>query len=186
MPFTLLVARHGQTDLNIDERWQGRLDLPLNATGQAQARQLARDLPAGIDAIVASPMQRARQTAEPAAQRWGLPVSFDADFRERDFGVFEGLTEAEAAVQFPELIARPAAYRWDEEPPGAESTRAVVDRVARGLQRLREQHEGRTVLLVSHGFVVRCLRFLIDGVNPADFFTAPRIPNGSLLTRQLP
>lgn len=185
MSITLLLARHGQTDLNIDERWQGRLDLPLNATGLAQAQQLALDLPAGIDAIAASPMQRARQTAEPAAQRLGLPVVFDADFRERDFGVFEGLTEAEAAVQFPELVARHAAYRWDEAPPGAEPTRAVVDRVARGLQRLREQHDGRTVLLVSHGFVVRCLRFLIDGVAPADFFTAPRIPNGSFLTRQI-
>jgi broad specificity phosphatase PhoE len=185
MPITLLLARHGQTDLNIDERWQGRLDLPLNATGQAQARQLALDLPAGIDAIVASPMQRARQTSEPAAQRLGLPVSFDADFRERDFGVFEGLTEAEAAVQFPDLLARNTAYRWDEEPPGAESTRAVVERVARGLQRLRERHGGQTVLLVSHGFVVRCLRHLIDGVSEDEFFAVARIPNGSFLTRQL-
>lgn len=185
MALTLLLARHGQTDLNVDERWQGRLDLPLNATGLAQARQLALDVPSGIDAIVASPMQRARQTAAPAAQKWGLPVAFDADFRERDFGVFEGLTESEAALQFPELAARQVAYRWDAEPPGAEPTRAVVERVARGLQRLRERHEGRTVLLVSHGFVVRCLRHLIDGVSEAEFFAAARIPNGRFLTRQL-
>jgi broad specificity phosphatase PhoE len=186
MALTLLLARHGQTDLNVDERWQGRLDLPLNTTGLAQAQRLALDLPTGIDAIVASPMQRARQTAAPAAQKWGLPVAFDADFRERDFGVFEGLTEAEVGQQFPELAACNAAYRWDMEPPGAESTRAVVDRVARGLQRLREQHEGRTVLLVSHGFVVRCLRHLIDGVSEAEFFSAARIANGSFLTRHLP
>ena len=186
MPLTLLLARHGETDLNTEDRWQGRIDAPLNLAGQAQAQQLARDLPAGIDAIVASPMLRARQTAEPAAQRLGLPVAFDDDFRERDFGVFDGLTEAEAAQRYPELAARNAAYRWDDEPPGAESTRAVVDRVARGLQRLREQHQGRTVLLVSHGFVVRCLRHLIDCVPEADFFAAARIPNGRFLTRQLP
>lgn len=185
MPLTLLLARHGQTDLNIDERWQGRIDAPLNTTGLAQAQQLALDLPADIDAIVCSPMQRARQTAEPSAQKLGLPLAFDPDFRERDFGVFEGLTEAEAAQRFPELAARNAAYRWDEEPPGAEPTRAVVDRVARGLQRLREQHGGQTVLLVSHGFVVRCLRFLIDGVDEAEFFTAARVPNGTFLTRRL-
>ena len=186
MPLTLLLARHGQTDLNVDERWQGRMDAPLNAAGFAQAESLVRELPAGIDALVASPMQRARQTVAPVAMWLGLPVRLDADFRERDFGVFEGLTEAEAALQFPELAARQVAYRWDEEPPGAESTRAVVDRVARGLQRLRERHDGQTVLLVSHGFVVRCLRHLIDGVGEEDFFAAARIPNGSFLTRHLP
>ena len=98
MPLTLLLARHGETDLNTEDRWQGRIDAPLNLAGQAQAQQLARDLPAGIDTIVASPMLRARQTAEPAAQRLGLPVAFDDDFRERDFGVFDGLTEAEATA----------------------------------------------------------------------------------------
>ena len=186
MPLTLLLARHGDTDLNTEDRWQGRIDAPLNAAGLAQGQRLASELPEGIHAIVASPMLRARQTAEPAAQRLGLPLRLDADFRERDFGVFEGLTEAEAAKRYPELAARHAAYRWDEEPPGAEATRAVVARVERGLQRLRSQHDDQTVLLVSHGFVVRCLRFLIDGLSEADFFAAARIPAGHFLTRQLP
>lgn len=185
MPLTLLLARHGETDLNREDRWQGRIDAPLNAAGQAQAQRLADQLPPGIEAIVASPLQRARQTAEPAARRLGLPIAFEDDFRERDFGVFDGLTGAEAAVQFPELAARNAAYRWDLEPPGAEPTRAVVERVARGLERLRTQHAGRTVLLVSHGFVVRCLRHLLDGVPEADFFAATRLDNGSYLTRTL-
>ena len=185
MSLTLLLARHGETDLNTEDRWQGRIDAPLNAAGLAQGQRLACELPEGIHAIVASPMLRARQTAEPAVQRLGLPLRLEADFRERDFGVFEGLTEAEAAVQYPELAARNAAYRWDEEPPGAEATRAVVARVERGLQQLRAQHNGQTVLLVSHGFVVRCLRYLIDGLSEAEFFAAARIPNGSYLTRQL-
>ena len=185
MPITLLLARHGETDLNTEERWQGRIDAPLNAAGLAQGQRLALDLPEGIHAIVASPLLRARQTAAPAVQRLGLPLRLDGDFRERDFGVFEGLTEAEAAQRYPELAARNAAYRWDEEPTGAEPTRAVVARVERGLQRLREEHDGQTVLLVSHGFVVRCLRYLIDGLSEAEFFAAPRIPNGSYLTRQL-
>ncbi len=185
MPITLLLARHGETDLNTEERWQGRIDAPLNPAGLAQGQRLALDLPEGIHAIVASPLLRARQTAAPAVQRLGLPLRLDADFRERDFGVFDGLTEAEAAQRYPELAARNAAYRWDEEPTGAESTRAVVARVERGLQRLREEHDGQTVLLVSHGFVVRCLRYLIDGLSEAEFFAAARISNGSYLTRQL-
>ena len=186
MAITLLLARHGQTRLNVDDRWQGRLDEPLNATGLAQAEQLALSLPMGIDALVVSPMQRARQTAEPVAQARGLRMRPDEDFRERDFGIFEGLTEGEAAQQFPELAARNVAYRWDAEPPGAESTQSVVDRVARGLQRLRDEHRDQTVLLVSHGFVVRCLRYLIDGLSGDAFFAAERIPNGSYLVRELP
>ncbi|MDP2406462.1 MAG: histidine phosphatase family protein [Hydrogenophaga sp.] len=186
MALTLLMARHGQTDLNTDERWQGRIDMPLNAAGLAQAEQLALALPGGIDVLVVSPMLRARQTAEPVALARGLVPRFDADFRERDFGIFEGLTADEAAQQFPELAARNVAYRWDQEPPEAESTRAVVDRVARGLAQLRVMHGGQTVLLVSHGFVVRCLRYLIDGLSDDAFFAADRIPNGSFLTRQLP
>lgn len=186
MALTLLMARHGQTDLNTDERWQGRLDLPLNATGRAQAEQLARSLPGGIGALVVSPQLRARQTAEPVARALDLVPRFEADFRERDFGVWEGLTADEAAQQFPELAARNVAYRWDAEPPGAEPTRAVVARVECGLQQLREQHDGQTVLLVSHGFVVRCLRYLIDGLSEDAFFAAERIPNGCFLVRELP
>jgi broad specificity phosphatase PhoE len=186
MALTLLMARHGQTDLNIDERWQGRLDMPLNATGVAQAEQLVLSLPGGINALVVSPMLRARQTAEPVTRALGLVPRLDADFRERDFGIFEGLTDDDAVRQYPELAARNVAYRWDEAPPGAEPTRAVVERVARGLQRLGEAHDGQTVLLVSHGFVVRCLRHLIDGVSEEGFFDVERIANGSFLTRALP
>lgn len=185
MALTLLMARHGQTDLNVDDRWQGRIDPPLNATGLAQADALAATLPEGIDVVMCSPLLRARQTAEPVARRLGLVVSLDADFRERDFGVFEGLSGEEAMARYPELAARNVAYRWDEAPPGAESVQTVVDRVQAGLERLRAQHDGRTVLLVSHGFVVRCLRFLLDGLARDDFFTADRIPNGSYLTQRL-
>ena len=186
MALTLLMARHGQTDLNIDERWQGRIDAPLNATGVAQAEQLVLSLPGGINALVVSPMLRARQTAEPVTRALGLVPRLDADFRERDFGIFEGLTADDAVRQYPELAARNVAYRWAEAPPGAEPTREVVERVARGLQRLREAHDGQTVLLVSHGFVVRCLRHLIDGVSEEGFFDVERIANGSFLTRALP
>jgi broad specificity phosphatase PhoE len=185
MPMTLLIARHGQTDLNVDDRWQGSLDLPLNATGRAQAVALAAGLPEQVDALVVSPMLRTRQTAQPVIDRRGLEPRFDALFRERDFGVFEGLNEAEAHQRHPALAAANAAYRWEIEPPGAERARAVVDRVAEGLATIRARHGGQTVLLVTHGFVIRCLRYLIDGLSDDEFFSLARVPNGSLLTRRL-
>lgn len=180
---TLVLARHGQTDLNIDERWQGRLDRPLNATGIAQAQALAATLPDRIDAIVSSPMLRARRTAEIVGAARGLAIHLDARFRERDFGVFEGLTGDEARAQHPELAKANAAYRWDLEPTDAEPVRAVVDRVAAGLAELRANHAGQTVLLVSHGFVVRCLRYVIDGLDDDAFFAIDRIANGTAVTR---
>ena len=126
--------------------------------------------------------EHVRRQAEGSQLGRGFPQACAA----RTLGMLaEDDAEAEAQAQFPDLMARNAAYHWDLEPPGAEPTRAVVARVARGLQRLREEHDGQTVLLVSHGFVVRCLRYLIDGLSEAEFFAAARIPNGSYLTRQL-
>jgi broad specificity phosphatase PhoE len=185
MALTLLMARHGQTDFNVDDRWQGRIDPPLNSTGMAQADALAAALPAGIQVLVASPMLRVRQTAEPVARRFGLTPQLVNDFRERDFGVFEGLSGEEALQRYPELARRNVAYRWDEAPPEAESVQAVVDRVGRGLERLRAEHDGKTVLLVSHGFVVRCLRYLLEGVSRDDFFAAERLGNGRFLSCRL-
>jgi broad specificity phosphatase PhoE len=185
MALTLLMARHGQTDFNVDDRWQGRIDPPLNATGLAQADALADALPGGIDVLLCSPLLRARQTAEPVARRFGLTPQLVNDFRERDFGVFEGLSGEDALQRYPELAARNVAYRWDEAPPGAEHVQTVVDRVQAGLDRLRAEHDGKTVLLVSHGFVVRCLRYLLEGVSRDDFFAAERLGNGRFLGCQL-
>ncbi|NDY93040.1 histidine phosphatase family protein [Ideonella livida] len=193
----LWIARHGQTDLNIDERWQGRLDPPLNALGLAQADALAArwrpaDTPSALPRlrrIVCSPQLRARQTAAPLAQALGLEVVLDARFRERDFGIFEGLTAAEALARHPEAARAQVAWRWDRSPEGAEAVQAVVDRVAEGLQALRAeaalaQAQGSpgAVLVVCHGFVVRCLRHLLDGVSAEDFFTQTRLGNGEVLS----
>lgn len=185
MALNLLIARHGQTDFNVDDRWQGRIDPPLNPTGLAQAEALAASLPAGIQVLVVSPLLRARQTAEPVARRLGLASRLDADFRERDFGVFEGLSGEEAMARYPELARRNVAFRWDEAPPEAETVQTVVDRVERGLARLRTEHDGQTVLLVSHGFVVRCLRYLLEGLSREAFFAAERIPNGTFLMQRV-
>ncbi len=177
----LYLARHGETDLNVDERFQGVSDLPLNASGRAQAAWLAQALPAGIECIATSPQRRAWQTAEAVAGVRHLPLQSYPEFRERDFGCFEGLNPDEVAQRYPDLWARNLAYQWADAPPGGESTEDVVRRVAAGLLRLHDQHAGRTVLLVAHGFVVRAVRFLASGIAREDFFAVPRIGNGEFL-----
>lgn len=180
----LYLARHGETDLNIDDRYQGVSDAPLNATGQAQARSLAAALPHDVTCIVASPLRRALHTAQAVGRARGLAVQVMAGLREKNFGAFDGLTPAEVAERYPSLWQAGVLTSWDRAPPGGESTREVVQRVALCLHELHDQHCDETVLLVVHGFVVRALRYLLDGLAEPAFFIAPRIGNGEFLVRE--
>lgn len=182
----LYLARHGETDLNIDERYQGRSDAPLNASGLAQAQTLAAALPDDITRIVSSPLQRALQTAQTVAGSRGLAVEVLPALRERDFGVFEGLTADEVAERFPALWQAGVMTAWDLPPPEGESTREVVQRVGDALEELQSRHAGEVLLLCVHGFVIRALRYLLDGLSESEFFVAPRLGNAQFLVRQTP
>ena len=103
---TILLARHGQTDWNRERRWQGLADPPLNEVGREQARALARSLDGvAIDAVYASDLRRATETAEIVAARLELPVQTDPGLREIDVGEWSGLTTAEIEGRFPEAFA---------------------------------------------------------------------------------
>ena len=93
-PRILYLTRHGETDWNAEGRWQGHTDVPLNSTGEAQARAMADALRGtGIGAVVSSDLRRACDTARIVAGILGVDVAYvDADLRERAFGLFEGLT----------------------------------------------------------------------------------------------
>src|SRR3954452_24611267 len=90
---TLLLVRHGETDWNAEGRLQGHTDRPLNEYGRRQAKELAARLAGGhVDAIYASDLSRARETAEIVGERLGLTVVIDPDLRETNWGTWEGLT----------------------------------------------------------------------------------------------
>ena len=94
----LYIARHGQTDWNLEQRFQGQTDIPLNAEGHAQAARLAARLAGDpYDRLLCSDLVRARQTAAPLATAWQQSPVALAGLREQHFGVLEGLT-AEAIV----------------------------------------------------------------------------------------
>jgi len=161
----ILLVRHGRTAWNQEagaERFRGRTDLPLDATGEAQAERVADRLAsASIAAIYASPLQRARQTVAPLAARLGLPVHSHDGLSDIDYGLWQGLTHAEAATAFPELhrlwLTRPDQVRF----PGRESLADVRDRLHALLGQLApaEQavHPGQTVVLVGHQIVNKVL-----------------------------
>lgn len=150
-PATTLLLRHGQTPLSAERRFAGRGDIPLTETGLAQAAAAARRLAArgGIDAIVTSPLQRARLTAEAVSAETGVPVEVDEAWAETDFGKWEGLTFAEAAGRWPDEVAAWAADP-DVAPPGGESFADTGRRVLAALDRLLAARPQATVLVVSH------------------------------------
>lgn len=151
-PTRFLLLRHGQTPLSVERRYSGRGNPELTELGRAQAAAAAQRLAAqqhGIDAIVSSPLARARATAEAAGQALGLPVRVEQDLIETDFGEWEGMTFREAMTATPELhrtwLGDPST-----PPPGGESFAVVQERVTRARRRLCEEYPGQTVLLVSH------------------------------------
>ncbi|QSI48749.1 bifunctional RNase H/acid phosphatase [Thermobispora bispora] len=163
---SLLLIRHGETPFSVEKRFSGVGDPALTPNGVAQAEALARRL-AGeqVDAIVSSPLKRARQTAEAIAARTGLTVEVEEDLRETDFGAWEGLTFAEVRQGWPDLLT---AWLRDPEaaPPGGESFAATARRVERARRRIIEAHPGRRVAVVSH---VTPIKLLVSAALNAPF-----------------
>jgi ribonuclease H / adenosylcobalamin/alpha-ribazole phosphatase len=151
------LLRHGQTEHTPERRFSGRNELPLSRTGRAEAEAAAvRAAELGIEVIVASPLRRTRETAEIVAATLGLPVEFDDDLVELDFGDLEGLTSDEARAKHP-LAARRFGADVTVAAPGGESIMDVSTRVARARRRLLARHVGRSVLVVSHVTPIKLL-----------------------------
>lgn len=175
----LYVVRHGETWANAEHRYLGALDPQLTQRGCEQAEALAADLPQNLHTVVVSPRLRAIETANILNRDLRLPVEIIDCFRERDVGVFEGLTQAEVREGFPELWAQKITRRWELGPTGGESIAQVVIRVRDGLLALETKYPSQAVLLVAHGFLAKTIRALAKG-DFSDFYDW-QLANGQLL-----
>jgi len=164
MTFTLYFVRHGQTDWNAAGRMQGQTDIPINATGRAQAKRNGETLagvlssPQDFD-FVASPLKRPRETMEIIRTALGLaPKDFPTDKRlmEIKFGEFEGLTMREISEKMPDEYAYRQQDVWLNAPPGGESYAQLTARVAEWYSTLK-----RDTICVAHGGVSRSLRGIV-------------------------
>jgi 2,3-bisphosphoglycerate-dependent phosphoglycerate mutase len=154
----LLFIRHGQTDWNLQQRFQGQLDVPLNATGRAQAQALAARLADDPhELLFSSDLQRAMQTAAPLAAAWSCQTLSLPGFREQGFGVLEGLNAQQAREQQSALWQGWLQHRADYGLPGGESTQMFFDRVMAALAALVRAHAGRRIAVVTHGGVLDML-----------------------------
>jgi len=167
----ILLVRHGETEWNSQRRIQGQLDVPLNATGREQARSLAARLAGvAIDAVYASDLARARQTAEPVAEALGLPLRLDERLRERHFGGLQGRYYEELQRDAPQVHERMRARDLDFDLDGGETLPRFHERVCDALSDLAARHPRGRIVVVSHGGVLDCV-YRMAGTMPLD---APR------------
>ena len=168
----LYVTRHGETDYNVQGRYCGSLDAPLNARGFEQARELADSLASlEFDVIVSSPLLRARQTAEVICKALSMPMAVIDEFAEINMGVYEGLTKEEIAAKYPYLWASLTKRPIDKAPDGGETQREFDLRVAAGMEKLKAQYGENKVLLVCHGFVARVINRQMKGLSFEEMHT---------------
>lgn len=166
------MTRHGQTAWNALGRLQGHTDIPLDDTGRAQARALAAALASSeLAAVWTSDLGRARETGAIIAAALGLgEPQVDPELRERQFGVFEGLTREQCEAQHPD--AWRAWVAQTGSPPGGEAREAAAARLGRALARIAGA-DGGPALVISHGGVMRL--WLIELHGPS----VPLIKNGA-------
>lgn len=164
MTATILLARHGQSDWNVARRWQGHADRPLTDAGRRQAYALAKRLAdVDVEALYASDLTRARETAAIVAREKGLAVEARPELREVDVGSWSGLTRAEAEERFPEAFCR-----WLEGGPGwedGETYEEMAERIGNAVRAIAADHPGGRVLVVSHGGPIRAVHALALGLD---------------------
>lgn len=156
MATELLLIRHGETDWNRRQCFQGQIDVPLNTLGLAQSQRLGERLAGeALDALVVSDLTRTRQTAAPTAAALGLEPAYTPRLREQAFGLLEGLSFDEIRIKHPTEFALWVRHDPDYAlPGGAESRRRFHQRVIDTLLELAAEHAGQRLAVVTHGGVL--------------------------------
>lgn len=171
-PTELILMRHGQTDWNVVRRVQGYFDQPLNDFGRLQASTSAQAVLAlhqqrAFESWVSSDLQRARETAKLSTNQLQLHLGqeiepkIDSLWRERNFGVLEGLTADEMLVSQPEVYHGWKSGDPDFQIPEGESLRQFSDRVRTAIEQTLSTHRGQRVLIATHGGTIEMARRII-------------------------
>ncbi|MEF9903483.1 bifunctional RNase H/acid phosphatase [Streptomyces sp. P9-A2] len=173
-PATFVLLRHGETPLTPQKRFSGSggSDPSLSDVGREQAERTAEALArrGTVQAVVASPLARTRETAGIVAARLGLEVSVEEGLRETDFGAWEGLTFAEVRERHPDDLNAWLSSPDAEPTGGGESFADTATRVAATRDKLTAAYAGRTVLLVTHVTPIKTLIRLALGAPPEALF----------------
>jgi broad specificity phosphatase PhoE len=168
----IILVRHGETEWNRVERFRGRADVPLNATGLAQAEATGRRVAAEWQpvAIYSSPLSRAVKTAEAIARHFDLAVQVHPGLIDIDYGQWQGLTPDEARQRWPEMLAA-----WYNAPhtariPGGETLDDLRTRALATIMELTARHAGESIVVVGHTVVNRIILLGVLGLGNERFW----------------
>jgi broad specificity phosphatase PhoE len=168
---TIFLVRHGQTDMNRDRIFRGRLDPPLNTLGHEEARAVAARLKGEpVSFVLSSPLLRATQTAEAIARLRNIGVRTVRELIDIDFGKWQGMSEKNVMKRHGRLL-----HQWQKEPlkvtfPGGESLLDVRKRMEVFLACLAAQFAGRTLAVVSHRVTLKALVSILAEIPPKNFW----------------
>ena len=159
----ILLTRHGQTEWNVLGKVQGRADIELNEKGIQQAEETGKALnEEKIDLIICSPLKRAKQTAEIINKDRNIPIIYDEDVIERDFGEFEGINKKE--FDFEGYWS----YKQNNKYEKAENIKDFFDRVYSFLDKIKEEYKGKRILIVAHGGISIPVNCYFNGIPEDD------------------
>ena len=167
----IILVRHGETDWNTQQVFRGRVDVPLNKVGRAQAESVGVSLhDRAIDALYSSPLSRALETAHMLAEGRNIQVEPERGFIDIDFGAWQGLSHQKVKERYKDLYTT-----WMNEPhkvtfPGGESLEEVKVRSQKALVKTVANNPGRTVAIVSHRVVNKVLLCSIIGLDLSHFW----------------
>lgn len=184
---TLLLVRHGQTVWHEGNRYAGSSDVPLTDVGHEQAQALARwAATARLDAVWSSTLQRAIDTAAPAAEAAGLELRTDARLVEVAFGKGEGLTRSEMGVVFPDAVDAFLRSPASVPLPGGERGYDAIARAAAAFREICAQQPDGRVLVVAHSTLLRLVLCALLGIDPESYRQVfPNLRNATVTTLDL-
>jgi probable phosphoglycerate mutase len=166
----VIFIRHGETIWNVEGREMGQLDSPLTERGIRQAEAIATRLSAiGFSTLYSSDLGRARQTAEHISSKAGNPIVEDVELRERHMGIFQGLTRSEMKEKYPnEWAGYSSTEKFTYVIPNGESQEQRLERSISVMNRLAETHPEESIVVVSHGGILRGFFEYVLGLAPGN------------------
>ena len=173
----IIIIRHGETNWNVEGRYQGQADPPLNNRGLDQAHKVAELLVAcNLELIYSSPLKRAYQTAQIIAEQFHIPLNTDARLSEINQGDWQTRLRAEIESLYPDLFRRWEAEPWDATPPGGEHLTEVQSRVFAAIDDIVDHHPGARIGLVTHRIPIALIKIRYQALDP-DIIRTLHLPN---------
>lgn len=177
-----IIVRHGLSKANKEQRFSGQYDFPLDEIGVQQADAVSKYIyeTFKVDRIYSSDLSRAYNTVKPLSELLGMEIIKRSDLREIDVGVWQNVLFKEVQEKYPETfkeyISNPGIWKFE----GGECYADVQKRALHALEEIAAENEGKTVVIGTHGGLIRALRAAWEGIPLSEFKKVPNISNCSV------